>query len=351
MRKYVRYAAALFLLVCRSVAHAGPANPDISVIGDTRVDWSEASDKATLGFEELEVAVVGPLNPYASAEIYVGVHGTDEFEIEEAKLLLDRYLPGGFGLTIGRYLQDFGQLNQVHTHAYPFVVRPLMHEEFFGGDGVVDDGVRLDWLAPIEPVTLRTTVGAVRGDLFLGGHGHEGEGEGDEEGVEPEIGVTARVDLFAETSESTSFLVGASVLHGQHDTVDNAKVTWFDFDGKARWDLGPSRAVVLNGEVVLGSLESSDELPKSNPSGWFVSADMRANRRWNVGGFVESSAERADDRVRTNRYGGFLGLALMEESTVFRLVGHVSDPEAGGAETGVLLQVLFGLGPHRPHRY
>ena len=110
---------------------------------------------------EAEIAFVGPVNPYASAEVYVGVHDGTEFEIEEAKLLLDRYLPGGFGLVVGRFLQDFGQLNVTHAHTYPFVERPLMHREFFGEDGIVDAGVRLDWLAPPGPVTVRATAGAV----------------------------------------------------------------------------------------------------------------------------------------------------------------------------------------------
>ncbi|NNE09826.1 MAG: hypothetical protein HKN20_14805, partial [Gemmatimonadetes bacterium] len=312
--------ACPFLLLAAG-AHAGPTNPAISAIGDMRALWTESEeDDVELEFHELELSFTGPVNPYASAEIYVAAH-EGEFEVEEAKLMLDRYLPGGFGLTIGRKLLDFGQLNVVHAHAWPFVDRPLMHSTFFSEDGIRDDGVRLDWLAPLEAATLRATAGAVRGDVFLGGHGHEEEdkhvervlparvGEEGEEADGPELGLSGRVDLFLEAGESGSFLIGASVLHGTHDVHEDAKATWFGIDGKASFDLGPSRALVLNAEAIFGSLDKTEEAASADPNGFFGSVDFRANRNWNVGGFVESATERFDDDVRTNRYGGFVGLA------------------------------------------
>jgi hypothetical protein len=344
-------AVVLALLFVTTQSLAQKLNPNLSLIGDTRATWNDTTEDVEIGLDEVEIAFVGPLNPYASAEVYVGFHGAETVEIEEAKLLLDRYLPGGFGLTIGRFLQDFGQLNQLHSHAYPFVERPLMHVEFFGEDGVVDDAVRLDWIAPAEGVTLRASVGAARGDLFLGGHHHEADPAEEEEEEAPEIGATGRVDLFAQPMEAFSFLIGGSILHGEHDTHESAMATWICADAKARWDLGPYRALVLNAEGVFGSLEETEEAPEAEPDGFFVSADLRASKRWNVGAFAESATERDDDEVRTNRWGGFLGLGLMEETTMFRIVGHVTEPDEGSSQVGVIAQALFGLGPHKPHRY
>jgi hypothetical protein len=344
---------------CAAVLAASPAlaqmqklNPQISVIGDTRAAWSGADDDTQIDFHELELSLVGPVNPYASAEVYVGVHGDAGLEVEEAKLILDRYLPAGFGLTIGRALQDFGQLNTTHLHAYPWVERPLMHRTFFGDDGVVDNGVRLDWIAPLESVTLRATAGAVRGDLFAGGHMHGADSTGTAAAeAPPEIGATGRIELFVEPSDDVSFLLGGSVLHGEHDPAEHAKATWFDADLKLRFDLGPYRTLVVSGETVFGSLDGTDEAPASDPNGFFAAADFRADKRWNVGGFAESATAREDDTVRTNRYGGFVGMALMEETTMFRLVTAVTDPDGGDSSTEVTVQALFGLGPHRPHRY
>ncbi|HMB70690.1 MAG TPA: hypothetical protein VKU85_15350, partial [bacterium] len=305
-RAVLRVAGVAVFAACFDAEPAGAQspklNPQISAIGDTRAFWSEEAEETQLEFHELEVGIVGPVNPYASAEIYVAVHGSEGLEIEEAKLLLDRYFPAGFGLTAGRYLQDFGQLNQLHIHAYPWVHRPLMHEELFGEDGVLDAGARADWIAPTEGVTLRATAGAVRGDLFAGGHehAHDDSAAAGKEDTSPEIGFTGRIDLFAEPSDDVSFLLGGSVLHGEHDPAEGAKATWFDADLKIRFDLGPNRTLVVNAETVFGSLDGTDEMPAADPSGFFAAVDLRTTKRWNLGGFAESTTERAEGDLRTH---------------------------------------------------
>jgi len=346
-------AGTIVVLACAlAPASAGPVNPDISVLGDVRASWTDAAedDEPDLALHEVEIAFVGPLNPYATGEVYLGIHGNEGIEVEEAKLILDRYLPGGLGITAGQFLLDFGQLNRIHSHAYPFLDRPLVHEEMFGEDGLRDAGARLDWLAPIDAVTVRASAGAVRGDVLLGGHHHGAEEEA-EAAEEPELGYTGRVELFAEASRDVSFLVGASALHGTFDPHEDAKATWIDVDAKLRVDLGPNRTLVVNVEGVTGSRDATEEAPAVDPNGFFASADLRATKRWNVGGFVEGSTEPEDDDVSTLRYGGFVGLALMEETTLFRLLGRRTDPDEGDAAAEVILQALFALGPHRPHRY
>ena len=347
-------AAGVFLGAWSSVVSAGPLNPDVSVIGDIRSRWNEERESAYVFVEEVEVGITGPLNPYASAQVFIAFHGLATVEIEEAKLLLDRYFPAGFGLLAGLSYLDFGQLNQLHPHAYPFLNRPLMDVEFFGPDGARDVTARVDWLAPIDPFTLRATVGAVRGAAFLGpeGHGHDHEdGEEEIEETDPEVGGSARLEIFAEPTRSFSFLLGSSVLFGRHDPLEGAKGTWADVDLKMTWDLGPRRLLIVNAEGILGSLEATDEVPESEPWGFFTSADLRLSRAWNVGGVAEGSTERHDDEHVTYRYGGFVGLSLLEETTMFRALLRRTEPDEGVAETEFFLQALFGLGPHMPHRY
>jgi hypothetical protein len=341
-----------FLLAFAGGSDAGPVNPDISVIGDTRAIWSESEDDVSLVFEEAEISMVGALNPYASAIVTLGITEEEGIDIEEAKLSLDRYFPGGFGLTAGKYLVDYGQLNQVHAHTYPFIDRPLMHQAFFGEEGIKDVGVRLDWIAPSpwETVSVRAAAGGVRGDLFLGPEDEREVPEGEEE-PEPEIGGTGRLELFVEPSENTSFQLGGSVLYGKFDPQTDAYATWAGPDLKVRFDLGPQTTLIVNGEATFGSLNATAATPSADPNGWFTSADFRANKRWNFGGFAESTTGRFQDDARTNRYGGFVGFALLEETTLFRVLGRTTDPEDGDSEAEAIVQAIFGLGPHRAHRY
>ncbi|GJM45221.1 MAG: hypothetical protein DHS20C21_20630 [Gemmatimonadota bacterium] len=328
---------------------------EISVIGDLRALASDQARGAELLLEEVEFAFVGPLNPYASAEVFLAIHGTEGIEVEEAKLVLDRYLPGRLGLTTGVFLLDFGRLNTFHPHAYPFIRRPLMHSEFFSADGVRDMSIRLDWIAPPEAVTIRASAGLVRGDVFAlppedvdeaDDHAH-GQSEGS-----PKIGFSGRLDLYAEPAEDVSFLVGASVLSGEFDPHESARVAWIGTDAKLAWDLGSNRQLEITAEAAFGDYDSTDELPAgSTPKGWFAAADLQTSRRWNLGGFAENTTSRLDDDLQVNRYGGFLGFALMEESTLFRVMGSSTDPDGSEREDELIVQAIFGLGPHRPHRY
>jgi hypothetical protein len=264
---------------------------------------------------------------------------------------LDRYFPGGLGLTAGKVLVDFGQLNQVHAHAYPFVDRPLMHELFFGEEGIKDVTARIDWIAPWETAAIRASAGGVRGDLFLGPEEEREAGEGEEEEAEPEFGATGRIELFAEPSPNISFLLGGSILHGVLDPAADANATWYGPDLKVRFDLGPNTALVVNGEAAFGSLDATEGTSSADPTGWFAGADLRATQRWNLGAFAESASGRFDDGSHTRRYGGFIGLALLEETTLFRIVGRATDPDEGESETEAIAQAIFALGPHQPHRY
>jgi hypothetical protein len=132
---------------------------------------------------------------------------------------------------------------------------------------------------------------------------------------------------------------------------EDARSTWFSSDLKARFDLGPQTALVVNAEAVFGSLDETAAAPSADPNGWFAAADLRVTKRWNVGGFAESTTERQDDEVRTDRYGGFVGMALLEETTLFRLVGRVTTPDEGDSESEAIVQAIFALGPHQAHRY
>ena len=347
----------LLLLAAVAPAIARPLNPEVSAIGDLRL---VAADHAAteLRFAELEVGIAGPLNPYARAEVTLAVHGTEGVEVEEARLHLDRLLPGGLGLTAGQYLLGVGHLNPLHAHAYPFVDRPLVHEAFFGEDGARDMGVRLDWLAPVDRVTLRVAADAMRGDVLTGGHTHHDDDhahdvhdDGDSAEVEPEIGAVGRIELFVEPGDAVSFALGASVMYGTHDPVEDARATVAGPDLRLRWDLGPTRSLVVDAEALFGRLDATDETPATDPRGWFVSGDLRLSPRWNVGGFAEATTARLDDDAITRRAGAFAGLALMEETTLFRLLVRSTDPPDAGSSVDVVLQAIFGLGPHRPHRY
>jgi len=109
-------------------AYAGVTNPDISLIGQVRSDWTNdpnATDqnRPTLGLGEVELVAQSALNPYADGTFVLSV-GQAGLEIEEGYIDLNRALPWGFALKTGKFRAPFGKLNAAHPHAYPFLEVP-----------------------------------------------------------------------------------------------------------------------------------------------------------------------------------------------------------------------------------
>lgn len=100
--------------------------------------------------------------------------GETETEIEEAFV---ETLGLGHGLTVrgGRFFSGLGYLNQQHEHAWDFSDAPLVYRGIWGNK-YLDDGVRINWIAPVNQVLLELGAEAFSGGKFPGGESASGVG-------------------------------------------------------------------------------------------------------------------------------------------------------------------------------
>jgi hypothetical protein len=144
---------------------AASANPNISVIGDMRGLYrSYGSHNFDAVLNEVEFSFESVIDPYAKANFYYSVGedaATGEFsnEIEEG-YLTTLSLPAHLQLKAGRFKQDVGRVNPVHTHALPFIDMPDAYVSFFGEEGLKGDGLSLSWLLPNHSFFQELTVEA-----------------------------------------------------------------------------------------------------------------------------------------------------------------------------------------------
>jgi hypothetical protein len=89
--------------------------------------------------------------------------GTATVEVEEAAIQTTS-LPWNLELKAGRFFGEFGRLSYIHDHELPFVNRPLVLDQYIGGESRTD-GAQINYLLPI-PHYVSLTVGA--GDQFGG---------------------------------------------------------------------------------------------------------------------------------------------------------------------------------------
>jgi hypothetical protein len=142
-------------LAAANKTFASQFNPAIGFIVDT-VFSSSRKDKSNFEFRSAELGISGNIDPFARA--YGIINGTnDGVEVEEAALVTTS-LPYNLTVKGGRFFADFGRLSTFHDHDLPFVNRPLVLDNYVGGESQAD-GVEVNWLVPI-PHYLSVTTGA-----------------------------------------------------------------------------------------------------------------------------------------------------------------------------------------------
>lgn len=137
-------------------------NPDISLILQGRYSYLEdRADRSITGYlpsgaedlvrgfsvDESELMLSANVDPYFRGQLNA-VLVDDSVEIEEAWF---QTLGLGHGLSIkgGRFKSAIGYQNEQHPHAWDFTTNNLVYEALFG-EGYVEDGLQLKWLAPTD---------------------------------------------------------------------------------------------------------------------------------------------------------------------------------------------------------
>ena len=145
-------------------------NPAIGLVGETVFSYRSKGSEATGGerpggfdaFQRsVELNVAAAVDPFAKA--YAVINASADAETGEATMgveeaaLQTTSLPWNLELKAGRFFAEFGKLSFIHDHELPFVNRPLVLDQYIGGESRTD-GAQLNWLPPI-PHYISLTAG------------------------------------------------------------------------------------------------------------------------------------------------------------------------------------------------
>ncbi len=152
-------------------------NPSIGLVGElvtsyrTQGKVETGSDRPggiDINARSVELNVAASVDPFAKGYAVINasadpVTGEATMGIEEAALQTNS-LPWNLELKAGRFFGEFGRLGYIHDHELPFVNRPLVLDEYIGGESR-SDGFQINWLIPL-PQYVSLSAGA--GDGFGG---------------------------------------------------------------------------------------------------------------------------------------------------------------------------------------
>ena len=356
-------------------------NPNISIITDFRTfthdNKAVPTEEGRLNLElsEIEFAIQGYLNPYARADIFIAKHGTEgPLEIEEAYATFLRGLPLGLNIKAGKYLLDFSKLNSLHPHAYYFIERPMIQTVFFGEDGFNDTGINSNVLLPTGDVYTNLSFNILKGD-FVNPHDHGDEIHGHEEDHQVEhedeelddepqpLGFSGRLTTHFQLSDYSNLELGFSGATGIHDSHEDLRMYLGGFDLKYKWRPDRYKSLTFQVETIFNKRDihaheeeeheedehGEEEIASVTTSGFFSYLTYQFKQRWNIGvvGEWTQSPESKDDKYWG--MGVFAGFSPMEETSVIRLLLKREKQPGFVSFNKILAQLVFSLGPHKPH--
>jgi len=306
------------------------ALPDISVIGNIAGDWNRETNNVTFGMSELELVVAGYIYPQIKADSVLSI-GPDGIEIEEAYAdflsVLDL-----FSLRAGKMKVEFGKINKLHAHVWPYADTPLVIGNFLAGS-LSENGVSIGLILPL-PVFVKSETGFYNVEPGVDG----GEGT---LSLSREL-YTERISASFDPDDSSEFEIAASgaVSKGSDYPVskDDVKLAGVDLTLKI-WPVNYSRFLLQSEAVYMKREQTAGVFERW---GAYVYAGYAFNKFTDFGMRYDWSENAVQDISKTSKISAMFTYR-MSEATFARLqYGYT--PENKSNE--VLLQFVYGLGPH-----
>jgi hypothetical protein len=370
------FPAFVLLVVIAAAGVAQSINPDISVIprfilhtndGEKLSEGIREFSPPDFAFEELEIAMQAYLNPYAKADVILTLPGPDveagKLGLEEVYATILRGLPLDLNVRFGKYRVDYGKLNMMHPHAWPFVTQPLSQERFLGEEGLNDLGVSASVLLPTGDIYSKLTVDLLRGSVI-----GEATGIEDTTGANPYYATSARLMGFFPLGDVSDLEVGLSGYTGIHDPYNRDRFWYGNLDFKYKLRPDSYTALVVQGEFLYNTrtaaqdrefnqfvdADGNPERRTVNSSGLYLYADYQFLKLYSAGARIDWTESPYSTEDRAQGVAVFLGFYPVEETLGLRLQyqhTRTESPDASFSVNMIVLQALFSLGPHRAHPF
>ncbi|MBC8214510.1 MAG: hypothetical protein ISR90_00330 [Candidatus Marinimicrobia bacterium] len=337
MKKIMFFA----LLVIGFAFSQTTVNPDISAIGDLIIDQDGG-----ISSSGVELAIQGYVNPFARADVFLHKHADHEaIHLEEAVISLERGLPFNLGMRFGKFRPDIGKINKEHAHTLFFIEAPKSMQDMLGDEMWGTLGVESNWLLPLSWYS-KLSAGYFTKAMGTA-HSHDEEEDPDEHSEETATAISARLSHFFDLNDVTHLEIGS----GYYRDIENSESHLhhvFEMDFKFKWRPDTYRSITWQGEIFRKSpIDNPDNKSKLAGYSWM---NYQFNKRWNIGVITDCIYFFNIEEEKHQSVGAFFGFSPAEESSVFRLT--VSQENHGGeTNLNILGQIIWALGPHKPHQF
>lgn len=311
-------------------------NPEIGVTGDVR-GYIRGGGTQYDNFvpREFEIGFQSALDPYSHTKIFVSIED-GSVGLEEGYAYWTG-LPGHIRLDVGKYRQQFGELNRWHLHALPETEYPLALTTYLGADGLAGTGLSLYRAfggLGVHELTLQVTRSSSDAELF----GNSGRPT-----------YLGHLLNFWQLNRSTYMQLGASALYGTNpDSSMRTGVGGLDF--RLTWR-PPAQALYKEWTVRGELLALHKQIAGTGPTrlGGYVSSTYKLNQRFILGArydYVESP----DFGLITRQV--VPSVTFWQSEWVFlRAQYQWQRIGTATADNQIAVQAVWAIGPHKHETY
>jgi len=321
-------------------------NPDIGVIGDFQGSYTSKGQKNfDLYLNETEVSLQATVDPYARADFFLSfsrdpVTGKYGVEVEEG-YLTTLSLPARLQLKAGRFRSAVGRLNTVHPHALPFIDMPNAYVNYFGEEGLKDEGLSLSWLLPTkafyQELLFQVTSGYSESPAFARSEGNR-------------LLYVGHLKNFFTLNDNNTLELGLSCISGPNDSARVSNLGAIDLTYK--WKpikLNTYHSLTWQSEFYFNHADLTDSYSMSS-FGMYSFIQYQLAKRWFLTGRYDYAQKPFDKTIKENAYSLTAGWYATEFSKL-EFETKTTDDNIDKRFYQAWLRWIFVIGAHGAHQY
>ncbi|MFI5188214.1 MAG: hypothetical protein ACHQF0_15900 [Chitinophagales bacterium] len=321
-------------------------NPDLGVIGDFQGSYISSGKRNFDAYlNETEVSLQATVDPYARADFFLSfgrdpVTGKYGVEVEEG-YLTTLSLPAQLQLKVGKFREAVGRINPTHPHALPFIDLPNAYVNYFGEEGLNDEGVSLSWLVPnkkfYQELVFQATSAHSESPTFFRGDNNR-------------FIYLGHLKNFFTLSDNATLELGLTGITGPNDSSRTTSIAAADLTYK--WkpvQMNTYRSVTWQSEFYYGHANLLDNF-SINSFGLYSFLQYQLSKRWFLTGRYDYAQKPYNKNIVEQAYSLTAGWYATEFSKM-EVEGKTTDENIEKRFYQIWLRWIFVIGAHGAHQY
>ncbi|MEP7374007.1 MAG: hypothetical protein ABI675_11495 [Chitinophagaceae bacterium] len=322
------------------------ANPDIGVVADFRASYtSQGKKNLDMYLNETEVSFQSVVDPYIRADFFM-TFGRDPVTHKYGVAVEEGYLttlslPAKLQLKAGKFREAAGKINALHPHALPFIDMPNAFVNYFGEEGLNDEGVSLSWLVPnkkfYQELIFQVTSGTEESPTFYRGDNNH-------------FLYLGHLKNSFTVSDDATLEIGLTAITGPNDSSRTTNMGTADITYK--WKplrLNTYKSLTWQSEFFYNNAKYAPGKER-NSFGLYSFLEYQIAKRWFLTGRYDYAENPINRAIVDKAYSLSAGW-LATEFQKIEFQGKLTDANVQPDYGQFWLRWIFVIGAHGAHQY